>query len=135
MWEHFRHQADIGIRGIGDTVEEAFAEGAYALLAVICDPQTVRPQEPIEITARVPDLELLFAEWLNKLIAEMDVRRMLFSRFEVMIDNDTLTAKAWGEKSDPDRHDIAVDVKAATYQLLKVVEQNGRWIAQCVVDV
>jgi tRNA nucleotidyltransferase (CCA-adding enzyme) len=135
MWEHFRHQADIGVRGIGDTLEEAFAEGAYALLAVICDPRKVEPKEEIAIEARVPDIELLFAEWLNKLIAEMDTRRMLFSRFEVHIEGDTLTARAWGEQADPDRHDISVDVKAATYQMLSVTEEAGKWTAQCVVDV
>ena len=135
MWEHFHHQADIGVRGIGATLEEAFAEGAYALMAVMADPQKVRPLEQVTIEAAVPDLELLFAEWLNRLLYEMDTRKMLFGRFEVHIEGDTLRATAWGEKTDPDRHDLAVDVKAATYQMLKVTREAGLWTAQCVVDV
>ena len=135
MWRHFHHQADIGIRGSGATLEEAFAEGAYALMAVICNPQTVEPKEAVEITAAVPDRELLFAEWLNQLLYEMDTRKMLFSQFKVHIENDSLKAKAWGEPADPIRHEPAVDVKAATYQLLSVTKQNGLWTAQCVVDV
>lgn len=135
MWQHFHHQADIGVRGIGATLDEAFAEGAYALMAVICSPEKVRPLEAVTIEARVPDVELLFAEWLNRLLYEMDTRKMLFSRFEVRIEGDTLKAAAWGEPADPDRHETAVDVKAATYQLLRVKEENGRWTAQCVVDV
>ena len=135
MWEHFHHQADIGVKGIGATLEEAFAEGAYALLAVICNPQKVQPTEAVQITTEVADPELLFADWLNQIIYEIDTRKMLFSRFEVKIDGDTLTATAWGEPADPDRHQVAVAVKAATYQMLKVTQEDNRWIAQCVVDV
>ena len=135
MWEHFQHQADIGVRGIGAEPEEAFAEGAYALMAVFCNPQKVQPRRAVRITAEAPDRELLFADWLNQIIYEIDTRRMLFSRFEVTLDGDTLTGTAWGEPADPDKHEFAVDVKAATYQMLKVAEENGRWIAQCVVDV
>ena len=136
MWEHFHHQADIGVRGIGATLEDAFAEGAYALFAVICSPDKVRPLDEVTIEAAVPDIELLFAEWLNQLLYEMDTRHMLFSKFEVHIDGERLRARAWGEPADPARHDTAVAVKAATYQLLKVTRQeDGRWLAQCVVDV
>jgi SHS2 domain-containing protein len=41
MWAHFHHEADIGIRGIGRTREEAFEEAAVALTAVITDPESV----------------------------------------------------------------------------------------------
>ena len=68
MWEHFQHQADIGVRGIGATLEEAFAEGAYALMAVICNPQKVQPLESVGISAEAPEQELLFADWLNQII-------------------------------------------------------------------
>lgn len=30
-WEHFEHGADIGIRGVGSTKAEAFAQAAMAL--------------------------------------------------------------------------------------------------------
>ncbi len=135
MWEHFHHQADIGVRGIGTTVDEAFEQAAIALMAVICQPQTVVPSQQVEICCQADDVELLFADWLNALIYEMDVRKMLFSRFAVHIDGHSLTASAWGEKTNPQIHQTAVEVKAATYMELKVIQQNGQWIAQCVVDV
>ena len=136
MWEHFHHQADIGIRGIGDSLEKAFEQGAIALMAVICSPAKVKPKEPVEIQCQADEKDLLFADWINALIYEMDVRKMLFSRFEVQIDNHQLTAKAWGEKADPDKHEFAVEVKAATFMELKVTENDRhQWIAQCVVDV
>jgi len=135
MWEHFYHQADIGVRGIGATLAEAFAEGAVALTAVICSPEKLAAAEPVEIRCECDDRELLFADWLNALIYEMAVRRMLFGRFEVHVEGDTLTATAWGEQADPERHETAVEVKGATYTQLKVAQEKGKWIAQCVVDV
>lgn len=136
MWEHFHHQADIGIRGVGATHAEAFEDGAAGLMAVICSPDKVQPTECVEIECEADEMDLLFADWINALIYEMDVRKILFSRFEVGIENHKLTAKAWGEKIDPDRHELAVEVKAATFMELKAYKNNdGQWVVQCVVDV
>ena len=136
MWEHFQHIADVGVRGIGPTLEEAFAQGACALAAVILDIDAVQPIRRIDVQCEADEPDLLFAEWLNTLIYEMDVRKMLFGRFEVAIEGTTLSGRAWGEPFDPHRHPINVEVKAATYMELKVYQRNdGLWVAQCVVDV
>ncbi len=135
MWEHFHHQADIGVRGVGRTLDEAFAEAAVALMAVICSPQKVEPTEAVRIHCQGDDVELLFVDWLNELVYEMATRRMLFSRFEVTVAADKLDGRAWGETADPERHETAVEVKGATYTQLKVARRDDKWIAQCVVDV
>ena len=135
MWEHFHHQADIGVRGVGASLEEAFEQAALALMGVICSLETVAAKEQIEINCRGDDVELLFVDWLNALIYEMATRQMIFSRFEVKIDGDILSAKAWGEKADAEKHETAVEVKGATYTQLAVVRKDGEWTAQCVVDV
>jgi tRNA nucleotidyltransferase (CCA-adding enzyme) len=135
-WEHFEHEADVGVRGRGPTMERAFEQAAIALTAVITEPQTVEAEQKIEVTCEADDDELLLADWLNCLLYEMDTRRMLFSRFEVRIENHKLKAAAWGQKTDVAKHRPAVEVKAATYNCLGVrQEQDGTWIAQCVVDV
>lgn len=135
-WEHFPHNADMGIRGIGATEEEAFEQAAIALTAVITDPHNVAPVEEISIDCIAPDNDLLLAEWLNALIYEMAMRRMLFSRFEARIDGTRLCGKAWGEGVDIGRHKPAVEIKGATYTQLKAVrDETGTWLAQCVVDV
>lgn len=136
MWEHFHHQADIGIRGIGKTLGEAFEQGAVALMEVICTSEKVQPKEWVEVECEAEEKDLLFADWINALIYEMDVRKMLFGKFEVAIENHKLTGRAWGEPVDFDRHKIAVEVKAATFMELKAYKDDGdQWIVQCVVDV
>ncbi len=134
-WEHFAHDADIGVRGIGYTREEAFAEAALALTAVIADPTGVRAVEPIDIRCSAPDDDMLLVDWLNALIYEMATRKLLFSRFDVHIANHCLDAHAWGEPVLNEHHQPAVEIKGATYTALRVANENGLWVAQCVVDV
>ena len=136
MWEHFHHQADIGVRGIADSLEEAFEQTAIAMMDVTCDPQKVAPDNVINISCRAEDTELLLVDWLNAIIYEMSTGGILFSKFAVNIEGNELTAKAWGEKVDPQKHDTAVEVKGATYHKLSVNRgPDGKWTAQCVVDV
>jgi SHS2 domain-containing protein len=134
-WEHYPHQADMGVRGFGTTQAEAFEQAALALTAVISDPGAVEPRVAIAIHCEGPDDELLFAEWLNSLIYEMATRKMLFSRFAVRLEGTRLSAEAWGERLDPARHHPAVEVKGATYTTLRVAREDGAWVVQTVVDV
>ncbi|MCP9439994.1 MAG: archease [Nitrospira sp.] len=135
-WEHFPHQADMGVRGLGPTKESAFEQAAVALTAVIANPEAVRPVEVVSFSCEAPDDELLLVDWLNALIFEMATRKMLFARFAIQIHDHHLEATAWGEPVDVVRHQPAVEVKGATYTALSVTQEpDGRWVAQCVVDV
>jgi SHS2 domain-containing protein len=135
-WEHFHHQADIGVRGCGQTPASAFEQAAMALTAVIVDPARLSDRIPVSIDCQAPDLELLLTDWLNALIYQMAVRHLLFARFTVEINNNQLHATAWGESLDRARHQPGVEIKGATYTGLWVGrDERGEWIAQCVVDV
>lgn len=135
-WEHFAHEADMGIRGTGDSKAEAFEQAAIALTAVITNPENVRVTHQVRITCEAPDDELLLAEWLNALIYEMSTRKMLFGRFRVTLLPGRIDAHVWGEPVDVGRHQPAVEIKGATYTALAVRQTpQGRWMAQCVVDV
>ncbi len=135
-WELYSHPSDIGVRGVGPTREEAFAQAALALTSVITELGKVQAKEAVEIECKEDDQELLFLCWLSSLLYEMDTRGMLFSRFEVEAVEGGIKARAWGEPVDVARHEPAVEVKAATYGDLKVEQDgSGGWIAQCIVDV
>lgn len=135
-WEHFQHGADIGIRGIGPTKPQAFEQAALALTAVMTLPEKIQALTAIDINCGSDDDEFLFLDWINALIFEMATRTMLFSRFQVLLDETTLSATAWGESVDIARHCPAVEPKGATFTELAVRQlDDGVWIAQCVVDV
>ncbi len=134
-WEHYPHGADLGVRGTGTTKAEAFEQAALALTAAVTDPAAVQARERVSLQCEAPDDELLLAEWLNALVYETATRRMLFSRFAVKLEGTRLSAEAWGEPVDLERHHPAVEVKGATYTTLRVARQGDAWIAQTVVDV
>lgn len=135
-WEHFSHGSDIGVRGFGETVEEAFEQATVALSAVVADVSAIRQSEAVEVCCSAPDLEILLMSWLNTVIYEMAVRRMLFSKFRVILSGCSLVGTLFGEEVDPGRHHLAVEAKGATVTALKVErDQNGQWLAQCVIDV
>jgi tRNA nucleotidyltransferase (CCA-adding enzyme) len=121
---------------VAPTKEEAFAQAAVAMTAVIADPEKVEPKEAVDIICRDDDDEMLFVGWISSLLYEMATRNMLFSRFDVQFTDDGLEARAWGEPVDIGKHEPAVEVKAATYAGLQVGRDNdGNWVAQCIVDV
>jgi SHS2 domain-containing protein len=128
--------ADIGVRGYGATPEEAFAQAALALTAVVTSVDEVAPREHLEIElGNAGDLELLLVDFLNAVIYAMAVRGMLFGKVEVHLAKEHLKASLWGERVDPARYRPAVEVKGATYTELKVAREGELWVAQCVVDV
>jgi SHS2 domain-containing protein len=135
-WEHFAHGADIGVRGRGPTPAAAFEQAALALTAVVTDLARVRPVEPVRLRCQGTDLELLLYDWLNSLVFHMATRRLLFREFRVTISGGELDAEVLGEPVDMERHAPAVEVKGATFTELAVrKEEDGRWCAQCVLDV
>jgi len=134
-WEHFPHDADAGVRGFGATPAQAFEQAALALTAIVTD-SPVEPLTPIEVQCEAPDLALLFVDWLNTVIYEMAVRKMLFARFAVAIEGTRLGATLWGEPVDVARHAPACEPKGATYTALQVApDPQGLWSAACIVDV
>jgi SHS2 domain-containing protein len=135
-WEHFEHGADIGVRGLATTKAAAFEQAALALVAVITEPARVAVRDTVAIDCNAANDELLLVGWLNALVFEMAVRHMLFARFQVAINGLHLHATAMGEPLSRQRHQPAVEVKGVTFTALRVAQlDDGRWLAQTVVDV
>ena len=135
-WEHFDHESDIGVRGLGRSRDEAFAQAALALTAVVTDLACVVMRESVRVSCQAADDEMLLVEWLNAIIYQMATRGMIFGRFAVASQGMYLEGEMAGERIEVDRHQPAVEVKAATMSCLRVVcDATGVWTADCVVDV
>lgn len=135
-WESsFHRDTDIGVEGSGETVEEAFVQAALALTATVTDAH-IEAIDCIRMTHAQSDLELLLVDWLDAIIFEMSVRKILFSRYAVRIEGLRLEDTLWGEDVDVVRHAPACEPKGATLTQLSVGRgADGLWHARCVVDV
>lgn len=138
--EYKEHEADIALVASGPNLYTAFAEGARGLFDAQADLSTVSPTKTFKIHARGDDMQALFVDFLNVLIAQRDIHHMLFSQFEILRiykwgDHWVVAANISGEEIDPQKHIFRTEVKAATYCGLSYEIIDGHHILQCVLDV
>ena len=106
------------------------------MTAVITNPDQVSATKAVSIRCQASDNELLLLDWINELVYEMAVQGVLFKRYQVDINDGKLSATAFGETVDQQKHQPAVEIKGATFTELHVYQQpDGPWVAQCIVDV
>jgi SHS2 domain-containing protein len=139
-YQYLDHTADLGIRAVGDTLEQALGQGAQAMLDAIADTHTVHPQLSCQVTCSAPDIPALFCEWLNELLYQAEIHRALWQNARVTRLWQTgaewmLEGVAHGEPLDPGRHVLHTEVKAATYAGLSYRQSDGHHILECVLDL
>ncbi len=129
------HTADVMVEADGETLEDAFEQIGKGTFACMADLEAIAPERSIEITIEAQDRESLLYDFIDDLIYQRDIKGMLFSEFEVTIEDDGhhLTATLFGT----DIGDIpARDVKAPTYSDMAITEQDdGTYRIQVVLDV
>lgn len=135
-WEHYDEGGSgIGVRGFGETEAHAFEQAALALTAAMADPSTIAPVEKIVLHCEAGSEDALLAAWLDAVARRMLSSRMLFSRFEVWLDGTRLTAHAWGEAANAQRHNARLRLRRARPNSQRVARHGDGWMAQAIMDV
>ncbi|MFN3920984.1 MAG: archease [Caldimicrobium sp.] len=140
-FETFEHGADIGIRGYGETPEEALSNVLKALASLLVEtPQFLQSapifKYPIEVEAEFLD-ELLII-FINKVLSISSLEGVLLYEFKGKLKEDKkyfLQGEVAGVPFEPEKYGYGVEVKGATFTLAKFEKEKGNYIAQCVVDV
>jgi SHS2 domain-containing protein len=136
MFETFAHTADIGLRIRSTNLNTLFAEAGQAFFSLIVENLAdVEPRTRAAFHVTGQDLAYLLADWLNELLYAFSTQRLLFSRFDVVVEPDGLRAVAQGETIDEARHLLDHEVKAVTYHGLKVEKLGDGWLAEVVLDI
>jgi len=130
------HTADFGLIVEAKDKIRLFEEMALALFNEIVEEiEKVKPLEEVPVSLEGEDDVDLLIGWLSELLFYFDARKMLFSKFEVLLEGHTLVGKAYGEKYNPKRHKLRLGVKSATYHGAKIEKVNDIWRAQVIFDV
>jgi SHS2 domain-containing protein len=132
--------ADIAFEAWGDTVEELFSASVLALLdTMVADDSDVEAREELCVHVEEDALDLLLYGFLAELVFLKDARRLLLRCGDLKIaERDgvlALDAVVCGERIDPSRHKLRVDVKAVTLHRLRVACEDGLWRATVVLDI
>ncbi len=137
-FEFFEVTADVGYKAYGETLEEAFENAALAMFEVITDTSKIEPEIERKIEVESEDEYALLYDWLSEFLFMLDVDYLVFSKFEVKIEKKeegfSLKGTAWGEEFDPEIHESRAEVKAVTYHLMDVKQDNGVMV-QVILDI
>ena len=135
------HTADVQVRSWGSSLEEAFSQTAYSLMATITpDLKKITPKVERELTVEAEDKEALLFDFLSEFLYIFDVDELIFNQIyvrsiEKFNDNYKLRATLIGEKFDLDKHEIGIEVKAITYSFMNIEEKRECTIIDIVFDI
>jgi SHS2 domain-containing protein len=137
-FEFFEVTADVGFHSYGKTMEEAFENAALAMFEVMTDTTKIEPLIVKEIMIESEDPMALLYDWLDELIFLHDSEYLIFNSFNIEIQkiNENLyhlKGTAQGETFNPEKHESREDVKAVTYHLMDIKEENG-FIFRVILD-
>jgi len=133
------HPADGKFRAFGSTLEEAFANAALAVAGQMWDWKIVRPEVEIPVAVDGRDLPQLLGKFLEEVLFLFDTRRFVLAavgglEIEKTASGSKLAAVFRGEPWT-DRIDLFGEVKAVTYNDMKIERSCDRWMVQVVVDM
>jgi SHS2 domain-containing protein len=130
------HPSDLGIEASGSTIGEAFEQAALGLVAVIAEPETIEAVDEriVELDAR--DAESLLVRWLSDILYLYDGEHFLVKEAKIdSISARDLRAHLLGEKYQPKKHTLKLDVKAVTYHQLLIETKNGDTTVRVFLDI
>ncbi|MDP8233764.1 MAG: archease [Candidatus Saelkia tenebricola] len=130
------HTADFGIQLAANTLSGLYINSAKALMDLIIGIEDIRLLNECCITVEGIDSNDLLVRWLNELIYIFAVKKMLFSKFEIIaLSNTKLTCKGFGEMFNDKKHDIKEEIKAVTYHGLNIENTDNRYTVTIILDV
>ncbi len=135
------HTADVQVRSWGSSLEEAFSQTAYSLMATITpNLKIITPEIEKEIIVEAEDKEALLFDFLSEFLYIFDVDGLVFSqicvnKIEKIKDKYKLYASLKGEKFNLGKHEIGIEVKAITYSFLNIEEKKKGTVIDIVFDI
>ena len=136
-YETLEHPADIKIRAFGRDLAEVFVNAALGMMEFlygknICgDSPKMRniSTEVIKIKSR--DLESLLVDWLSEILYLSDANNSAYVEFKINKISETEIEAEVG--SCPVK--AIEDIKAVTYNELKIEKRDDGWVAEVVLDI
>lgn len=138
-YEYLEHTADAKFRAYGKSLEEAFENAALAMLNVMVETDQVTNSSSVDLELSSPDADALLFDWLSEILFLFEVEEMVFGGVKVneLVINDegcSLSATLFGETIDLSVHVFDTEVKAATYNEMKIERTDDGWMIQATVD-
>lgn len=135
-YKFLSHTADIKIRAEGENIEEAFSESALALKEIILrhEKRMIKPKVKKKISVKGKDNSALLYNFLEEFLYLLDAEYFILSKIEkIKINNGKLSADIIGDNTS--NYKISNEVKAITYNEMKVEKKKNKCVVEFVLDV
>ena len=129
------HTADIMFEVYGKTLNELFTNAAIATFNVMVKRSSITSKIKKEISLENKDQEKLLFEFIEELIYLKDAEYLVFKTFKVKIKNNSLKAVIEGEKINPKKHKLLLDVKAITLHKYRLSKTKTGYQATILLDI
>jgi SHS2 domain-containing protein len=124
--------SDVMFEAYGKNLKEVFDNAATALFTIIC--HDVHGKNVIDVNVTGEDISDLMFNWLQELIARVDIEEMFFSKFEILEISETqLKAKIYGEPVSPEKGETVV--KSLTYHQYKFEKTEKGFMTRVSCDI
>jgi len=142
-YEFLPHQADARFRAYGQTLEEALANAALAMVSLMWEVEKVKPVKKEVIKVEASSLEQLTVKFLTEFLYLLDVKSFLLAEVESIQVEEAqkdgrklyrLEAEVAGDSASPE-YEIYGLVKAVTYNEMRIEKTDGLWLLEVVVDM
>ncbi len=134
-YRQLNHTADVMVEIYGRTAVELFANAAFCVADVMYRPDLVEEKETIPVTLDAADRPELFLDWLRELLYIFAVQGRAFHRATVeQLTDYHLEASVRGERFDPRRHGLKVELKTPTYHGYRLEQLPDGFRATVVFD-
>lgn len=138
------HTADLALTLEAPDLPALFAEAALALSSLVYGETEAGGPAPLSrnVTVEADDIADLLVDWLREIHYALVVEGWIVRQVDGLeispgdgSGGARLRAELRAEAFDPDRHEVAHDIKAVTYHRRDVAFRDGLWRAFVVLDI
>jgi SHS2 domain-containing protein len=148
--------SDLGMEILGRDLPELFRNACFAMFDNILHLSSVNPVESRRIELRSATREELFLDWLRELLFRFSTEYFVVKEVtsiklaggpgsgvggqgkmngESVAGSWFLVADVKGEKFDPQRHQVKLEIKTPTYHMFSITQEGGGYKTLVVFDV
>lgn len=135
-YQILEHPSDLGFETWGDTLSDVFRQAVLALVSVIADPGSIGRDDRRPVELEASDHEQLLVRLLSEVLFCLDAEHFLPAQLVINEMRGTSIKGVFvGEKIDPVKHALRLDVKAITYHQIAITTKGGVTRARIFVDI
>jgi SHS2 domain-containing protein len=135
-YEFLDHTADVMFRASGKDLEELFVECAKALNETIHGDVKIVEQIRKDITVKADDLDGLLYKFLEEFLFLLDSENLIFEKIEdLKVDPESFILNATLIGDNAEKYHFTNDVKAITFNSMKIEKKKDRFSTKVLLDV